>query len=61
MDQTIVSELLRIARHDRNYGWEKEAALKERAANYINELEEKIVELQAQLKKQKAANKKQSD
>ena len=61
MDSTIISDLLRIATHDRNYGWEKEAVLKERAANRIKELEERIVELEKQLKKYKASSKKISD
>jgi hypothetical protein len=58
MDPTIVSDLLRIAQHDRNHCWEKEAILKERAAKYIQELEEKILELEKNLKKQKALAKK---
>lgn len=61
MDPTIIEDLLRIAKHDRNHGWEKDAILKERAARYIRDLEEKITDLQKQLKKQKAANKKQTD
>ena len=61
MDSTIVSDLIRIAQHDRNHGWEKDAVLKERAANHIKELEEKISELESKLKKLKSLVKKQTD
>ncbi len=60
MDPTIVSDLLRIAQHDRNHSWEKEAILKERAVKHIQELEAKITELEEKLKKQKASSKKTS-
>lgn len=62
MNSTIVSDLLRIAKHDRNFNWEKEAVLKERAANYITELEQKIAELEQKLKDKKSViKKKQTD
>jgi hypothetical protein len=58
VDTTIVADLMRIAQHDRNYGWEKDAILKERAIKRIKELEEKILELEAKIKKQQALAKK---
>ena len=58
MDSTIVADLLRVAVHDRNHCWEKEAILKERAIKHIQELEDKILKLEQELKKQKALNKK---